>query len=63
LRLVARDVGDIYPRKIVFYPLSGRVSVKKLRALRNNTIIERESGYLHDLRQRPTEGDVELFTD
>jgi chemotaxis protein CheD len=63
LRLVARDVGDIYPRKIVFYPLSGRVSVKKLRALHNNTIIERESGYLHDLQQRPTVGDVELFVD
>lgn len=61
LRLVGEDLGDIYPRKVVYYPVSGRVQVKKLRSLHNETIIERESHYLDDITQQPTSGDAELF--
>jgi chemotaxis protein CheD len=61
LNLLARDVGTSYPRKVIYHPASGRVKVKKLRALQNNTIIERETRYLRDIQQRPFEGDVELF--
>ncbi len=29
LKLMSEDVGDIYPRKVVFFPASGRVRSEK----------------------------------
>lgn len=43
LTLLAEDLGDIYPRKILFSPVNGRVRVKKLRA--QQRIIKAESVY------------------
>jgi chemotaxis protein CheD len=62
LPLAGEDVGDIYPRKVYYDPENGRVRVKKLRALRNDTILERESRYRHELQVRPIAGEVELFS-
>ncbi|GAB6039403.1 chemoreceptor glutamine deamidase CheD [Endothiovibrio diazotrophicus] len=61
LRLSAEDVGDIYPRKVYFFPTTGKVRVKKLRSLHNNTILARENAYLDALKQQPVEGEIELF--
>jgi len=61
LNLAAIDVGSNYPRKVVYHPISGKVKVKKLKALKNKTIFERESRYLLDINQRPVDGDIELF--
>ncbi len=60
-QITAEDVGDIYPRKVLYYPLTGKVRVKKLKSLHNNTIIERENTYLHQIEEKPVTGDVELF--
>jgi hypothetical protein len=35
--------------------------MKKLRALHNNTIMERETAYMEELVHKPIEGDVTLF--
>ena len=61
LQLVAEDVSDVYPRKILYFPASGRVRVKKLRALRTDAIARRETAYLRTLESRPIGGDIELF--
>jgi chemotaxis protein CheD len=61
IRVVARDLVDIYPRKVYFFPKSGRVVVKKLRNTHNNTIFEREKDYGSRLRKAPVSGEVELF--
>ena len=61
LRLVASDVGDIHPRKVYYVPATGKVLMKKLRALHNNTIMERETAYMEELVHKPIEGDVTLF--
>ncbi len=63
LRLISEDVGDIFPRKIIYYPATGKVLVKKLRKLRNDTIIRRESHYRSYIVHKPVEGEVELFID
>lgn len=55
-------MGDIYPRKVYYDPENGRVRVKKLRALRNDAIFEREARYGHELQVRPIAGEVELFS-
>jgi chemotaxis protein CheD len=61
LKVLSRDLGDIYPRKVYYTPVSGRMLVKKLRSLHNNTIVERETRYLHDIESAPVQGEVELF--
>ena len=61
LRPAARDLGDIYPRKVYYTPASGKVFVKKLRSLHNNTIAEREADYLNQLKQKSVAGEVTLF--
>jgi chemotaxis protein CheD len=61
IRVVARDLVDIYPRKVYFYPKTGKVMVKKLRNVHNNTIFEREKDYGSRLQKIPVAGEVELF--
>ena len=61
LKLLAEDVGDIFPRKVLYFPKTGKVKIKKLRAKHNNTIVERESNYKNEINQTPVQGDIELF--
>ena len=61
LKLVGEDVGDVFPRKVMYFPLTGKVKVKKLRQMHNRTIIERETDYMSKLDVKPAESEVELF--
>lgn len=63
LNLVAQDMGGPWPRKIFFHPHTGKVHVKKLKNLHNNTIEKREVRYLQNLKQqdKATETNIELF--
>lgn len=61
LRVLAKDLGGIYPRKVYYTPATGKMLVKKLRSLHNNTIVERETQYLHQIETAPVQGEVELF--
>ena len=55
------DIGNIYPRKVIFEPYSGRVLIKRLDNLHNDTIIRRERDYSSQIYQKEVSGDVELF--
>ncbi len=59
--IVAEDLLDIYPRKVYFFPESGRVLIKRLRALHNDTIMRREQEYSSRLATEKVSGDVDLF--
>ena len=61
IRVMAEDLNDIYPRKVYFFPRTGRVLVKKLRQLNNNTLANREQDYAQRLQTGPVAGDIELF--
>ena len=61
IQLAAQDMLDIYPRKVYYFPQSGRVLVKQLRNVHNDTIIEREQAYRARLKLARIQGDVELF--
>jgi len=61
LNCIAEDLGDIYPRKILFDPKTGKVKMKKLRNMHNRTIVERENIYMHELEEKPKEGSIDLF--
>ena len=61
IAVVAEDLGDIYPRRVVFFPNSGKAMVKRLVRLNNETIIEREQSYSGELNHQPVANAVELF--
>ncbi|MHB9117289.1 MAG: chemoreceptor glutamine deamidase CheD [Burkholderiales bacterium] len=61
IKVVASDLEGIYPRKVYFFPKTGKVLIKRLRNIHNTTIYERENEYSSRLQQSPIAGDVELF--
>lgn len=62
IAVVAKDLLDVYPRKVYFFPATGKVLLKKLRNMHNETIVQRESEYRARLLKSKVEGDIELFT-
>lgn len=61
IAVVGQDLLEDYARKVYFFPYTGRVLVKKIRTLHNETIIEREQAYRSRLKGADIQGDVELF--
>lgn len=59
--IVARDLLNIYPRKVHFFPSTGRVMLKKINSLHNSTLVEREKGYLRRVEYKPIAGEIDLF--
>jgi chemotaxis protein CheD len=60
--VAAQDLLDVHPRKVYFFPDSGRVLVKKLVRMHNDTLARREKEYAERLIEAPVAGDIELFT-
>ncbi len=61
LKLVSQDLGDIYPRKVNFFPQTGKVRMKKIKDLHNETIVMREKQYGMQIKDTSVEGEIELF--
>ncbi len=61
IKVAAQDVGGAYSRKVYFQPSSGKVMLKKLTVLKNDTILKREKEYEQTLATDKIEGDIELF--
>lgn len=61
LNLIAHDLGGIHPRKIIFYPKTGLVRMKKIPETYSETIIQRERQYKGIIKKMPLSCDIELF--
>ncbi|HBF49925.1 MAG TPA: chemoreceptor glutamine deamidase CheD [Massilia sp.] len=59
--VLAEDLNDIYPRKVYFFPKTGRVLVKKLMQTQNDTLAKRELDYAKRLKVEPVGGEIDLF--
>ncbi|MCD2518580.1 chemoreceptor glutamine deamidase CheD [Massilia sp. G4R7] len=59
--VLASDLNDIYPRKVYFFPKTGKVLVKKLMQTQNDTLAKRELDYAKRLKVEPVGGDIDLF--
>lgn len=57
----AGDLGGTCPRKVQYYPSSGRVRMKRLYKVHNDTIMRREIKYNETLSHITPEGIVEIF--
>jgi chemotaxis protein CheD len=55
------DLGDVYPRKVYYFIDSGRVMMKKIQRVKNETIVARERQYQQQLVHEQEASDVTLF--
>jgi len=60
-KVVSEDVGGVCPRKVQYFPLTGRVRIKKLYSLHNDTLRKREKKYINSLKKSDIEGKVDIF--
>jgi chemotaxis protein CheD len=58
----AHDLGGPYPRRIQYFPSTGRVVRKLLTGGDRDTIAREESEYAKGLTTKTTAGEVQLFT-
>ena len=61
LRIVGEDVGDTFPRRVQYFPITGRVLMFRLRSIESGAVVSREKQYLCNLRDEQAGNDVELF--
>lgn len=61
IKIVAEDLNDVHPRKVYYFPRTGKVFVRKLNQLNNNTLVNRDQDYAHRLQKSTVAGEVELF--
>lgn len=61
LSIMAEDVLGFAPRKVQYFPLTGRVRVRKLTSMHNDTLKRREEEYQKSLEKKKVEGKVDLF--
>lgn len=61
--IVSEDVLDIYPRKVVYFPVTGKAMVKRLAHAHPETLVEQErkQGSAAQLAQNKAGGSVDLF--
>ena len=61
MRIVAEDLNDVHPRKVYFFPRTGKVLVRKIKELRNTTLAQREAEYASRLKINTMCGEIDLF--
>jgi len=60
IRVLARDLQDVCPRKVHFFVESGKVQVKRLSLTPSETVQRREQEYLQRLDAK-SGGEIEIF--
>jgi len=60
-RIAAEDMGGTQPRKVIYFPATGRARMRRLRPVENRIISHHEQLYLASLGNKANGGDVELF--
>jgi chemotaxis protein CheD len=63
--IASEDVGLEFPRKVNYFPKTGRVMMKRLRSIHNQVIAQNETKYVGEIETKEQtggeSGDVELF--
>jgi chemotaxis protein CheD len=60
--IAAEDLGGTQPRKVIYFPATGRVKMRRLRPVENRIISHHEQLYLASIGNKAAGGgDVELF--
>ncbi len=59
--VLSEDLEDRYPRKVCFFPRSGKVMVKKMKDNKVTNLIEQELSYKDGLKRNRPGGEIDLF--
>ena len=59
--LTSQDLGGPHPRKVIYFPETGKVLVKRLRAIQTATIVAQENKYVDGFDTQQSTGSIELF--
>ena len=61
LSLNGQDLFDVFPRRVHYFPKTGKVMVKRLPSANDTEVLASEKLYRSRLKESPTQGSVELF--
>ena len=63
LNISASDVGNIFSRKVLFFPDTGSVKVRRISSTKNETILQREKGYMDTIKEKSSDdsSNIDLF--
>jgi len=61
IAITSEDVLDVFPRKVYYFPKTGKVLVKKLKQMNNYTLVKREEAYSSKFKTNEVAGDIDLF--
>ena len=63
LSVMASDLGDEFARKVLYFPDTGSVKVRRIKQLQNDTIIKREVAYQKEMAKPSVSdaGSIDLF--
>lgn len=59
LRVTSEDVGSNCPRHVQYFPMTGRVRVRHLRARAD--VVSQEQQFLKHIENKPVAGEIDLF--
>jgi chemotaxis protein CheD len=61
LKAVASHLRGNLPRRVHYFPVTGKVMMRELRRSDDQVVLDTEKNYLSKLRTPPRSGDIELF--
>ncbi len=61
IAITSEDLLDVFPRKVYYFPKTGKVMVKKIKQVNNYTLVKREEAYSSKLETNEVAGDIDLF--
>lgn len=59
--IINEDLGGDYPRRVRFYPDTGRAQMLRLRRKEDMAVAHEEKTLIRTLKTKPVEGSIELF--
>jgi chemotaxis protein CheD len=62
-RISAEDLGGDSPRKVIYFPATGKVLMQRVKLSRRDEqeITRKEMEYQRSLESKPIAGDIDLF--
>jgi chemotaxis protein CheD len=61
LPVQGEDLGGLHPRKVLYFPTTGRVLLRKLPIDKSMEILQVEKSYQHKIEEKPVAGEIDLF--
>jgi chemotaxis protein CheD len=60
-RIASEDLEGDHPRRVHYYPDTGKVMMRALRRKEDMVVVDEEARYTKQITTKPIEGDIELF--